>query len=397
MRPTAASQSEADFPAAERFIDDASSDPRFYSAGDGCRGRPTVHVYQGDRNRVHVGSNVSFGDDVAMFVGGNHRIDWVTTFGLREVFGLDDAFKGNPWSKGDIVVGDGARIGRGTKIMSGVTIGRGAVIRPFSVVVGDVGDDSIVEGCPAREMASADTRLPDENVRSGSSENQVRRVMSVGIDRLRRSAVGTLRGLIRRFRALATSSSNPAESPAVAPPNLTMGHATYFAPIVHSDAGKVAIGSYSSIPYDGEMALDGNEPVTQCVATGVDRSEPVPSRVEHIESRDISIGSDVWIGRGAKVIGGVTIGDGAVVAAYSVVTRDVRPYAIAAGNPAREVARRFDDETVEALLEIKWWTWPEAIVRDRVSDLCSTEVQSFVQQYRAAAKGSSESAPEAQQ
>jgi acetyltransferase-like isoleucine patch superfamily enzyme len=73
----------------------------------------------------------------------------------------------------------------------------------------------------------------------------------------------------------------------------------------------------------------------------------------------ITVGNDVWIGWGATILPGVTIGDGAVVGARSVVTRDVRPYAVVAGNPARELRRRFSDEQVEQLLEIAWWTWPD--------------------------------------
>ena len=72
---------------------------------------------------------------------------------------------------------------------------------------------------------------------------------------------------------------------------------------------------------------------------------------------DMVIGNDVWIGRMATILPGVTIGDGAIIGAHAVVSRDVRPYAVAVGNPAREVKRRFDDATVADLLEIRWWDW----------------------------------------
>ncbi|MCB1113643.1 MAG: CatB-related O-acetyltransferase [Chlamydiia bacterium] len=72
---------------------------------------------------------------------------------------------------------------------------------------------------------------------------------------------------------------------------------------------------------------------------------------------DIVVGNDVWIGYDAFIRGGVTIGDGAIVAAKSVVTKDVPPYAIVAGNPARVVKMRFDEETVKRLLDIAWWNW----------------------------------------
>lgn len=71
------------------------------------------------------------------------------------------------------------------------------------------------------------------------------------------------------------------------------------------------------------------------------------------------IGSDVWIGRGTIVLPGVNIGHGAVVGAGAVVTRDVAPYAIVAGNPARLIRHRFSPEIIEALLAIRWWDWPD--------------------------------------
>ena len=73
---------------------------------------------------------------------------------------------------------------------------------------------------------------------------------------------------------------------------------------------------------------------------------------------DIVIGNDVWIGYEAVILSGVTIGDGAIVAARSVVTRDVPPYTIVGGVPARPIRRRFDQETIDALLELRWWDWP---------------------------------------
>ncbi len=74
--------------------------------------------------------------------------------------------------------------------------------------------------------------------------------------------------------------------------------------------------------------------------------------------RDTVIGADVWIGREAMILPGVTIGAGAIVGAGAVVASDVRPYAVVVGNPAREIRRRFDDATVDALLALAWWDWP---------------------------------------
>ncbi|WP_407863698.1 CatB-related O-acetyltransferase [Phyllobacterium phragmitis] len=73
---------------------------------------------------------------------------------------------------------------------------------------------------------------------------------------------------------------------------------------------------------------------------------------------DTVVGNDAWIGMNATVMPGVTIGDGAVIATRSVVSRDVPPYAIVAGNPARVVKMRFDEATISRLLDIAWWNWP---------------------------------------
>ena len=78
---------------------------------------------------------------------------------------------------------------------------------------------------------------------------------------------------------------------------------------------------------------------------------------------DIVIGNDVWIGFEAAILSGVTIGDGAIVGARSVVTRDVPPYTIVGGTPARPIRRRFDGETIAALKRIRWWDWAEARIR----------------------------------
>lgn len=73
---------------------------------------------------------------------------------------------------------------------------------------------------------------------------------------------------------------------------------------------------------------------------------------------DIVIGNDVWIGRESIIMPGVKIGDGAIIAACSVVTKDVEPYSVVGGNPARFIKKRFNDELIELLLEFKWWDLP---------------------------------------
>jgi virginiamycin A acetyltransferase len=77
------------------------------------------------------------------------------------------------------------------------------------------------------------------------------------------------------------------------------------------------------------------------------------------------IGNDVWIGYKAVIMPGVQIGDGAIIAAMSLVTKDVEPYTIVGGNPAKTLRQRFPDETIKLLLEIAWWNWDiEKITRN---------------------------------
>ena len=93
---------------------------------------------------------------------------------------------------------------------------------------------------------------------------------------------------------------------------------------------------------------------------GIDKSEEASAW----DNRgDIVVGNDVWIGYEAVVMAGVTIGDGAIVASRAVVTRDVPPYAIVGGVPAKVIKYRFDPATVESLLAIKWWEWPAETIR----------------------------------
>ena len=92
-------------------------------------------------------------------------------------------------------------------------------------------------------------------------------------------------------------------------------------------------------------------------------------------SKETIIGNDVWIGIRAVILPGVTIGDGAVIGAGSIVTKNVGPYEIWAGNPARIIRKRFDEETIVKLLEMKWWDWTD----DELNEIgeCIKEIDNF--------------------
>lgn len=169
---------------------------------------------------------------------------------------------------------------------------------------------------------------------------------------------------------------------------VTRGRCTYGRPLVATypgDHARVTIGSFTSIAVD-VILMDGGDHRTDWVSTFPFRAQfglPGAYSDGHPTSRgDIHIGNDVWIGRGARIRSGITIGDGAVVGAYSIVTRNVRPYAIVAGNPAREIRRRFTDEQVEALQRIAWWEWPLERIRASVPELCGPDIDGFIARYR---------------
>lgn len=93
---------------------------------------------------------------------------------------------------------------------------------------------------------------------------------------------------------------------------------------------------------------------------------------------DIVIGNDVWIGYEAVIMPGVKIGDGAIVGTRAVVTKDVPPYTIVGGVPARPIRKRFEDETIEKLLKIKWWDWDKEKIEKNISVIQSGEIDKLL-------------------
>ena len=90
---------------------------------------------------------------------------------------------------------------------------------------------------------------------------------------------------------------------------------------------------------------------------------------------DIIIGNDVWIGYEAVILSGVTIGDGAIVAARAVVTRDVPPYAIVGGVPAKPIRQRFSNPDIAQLLELRWWDWPKEKIARTIDAIQSGDLE----------------------
>lgn len=93
---------------------------------------------------------------------------------------------------------------------------------------------------------------------------------------------------------------------------------------------------------------------------------------------NIIVGNDVWIGYGALILAGVTIGDGAVIAARAVVTKDVPPYTIVGGVPAREIKKRFDAAVIQQLLALSWWDWPIDKIRRCLPSITKGDVNALI-------------------
>lgn len=92
---------------------------------------------------------------------------------------------------------------------------------------------------------------------------------------------------------------------------------------------------------------------------------------------DTVVGNDVWIGMDATIMPGVTIGDGVIIGACSVVTKDVEPYTAVGGNPARPIRKRFDETTIAKLLEIRWWDWPLDTIKAKLDALMRADLDAL--------------------
>lgn len=178
-------------------------------------------------------------------------------------------------------------------------------------------------------------------------------------------------------------------------PNILVGRYSYYSGYYHGhgfddcaryllpDEGvdRLVIGSFSSIGTGAAFIMAGNQ------GHRTDWISTFPfywmSEVPAFEGAangyrpagDTVIGNDVWIGAEAIVMPGVTIGDGAVIGTRAVVTRDVEPYAIVAGNPARTIRQRFEARRVALLLEMRWWDWPEAHLKAAMPLMTSADVE----------------------
>lgn len=108
-------------------------------------------------------------------------------------------------------------------------------------------------------------------------------------------------------------------------------------------------------------------------------SEDIMAMFEDAQNRgDTVVGNDVWIGMNAMIMPGVKIGDGAIIGANSVVTKDIEPYTIVAGNPAKQVKKRFDEHTINTLLDIKWWDWSIEKIEKNIDVITGNDLDALI-------------------
>lgn len=166
-----------------------------------------------------------------------------------------------------------------------------------------------------------------------------------------------------------------------------IGEYTYGEPSVLSfSGGSLRIGRFCSIAHGVEIIMYGGDHHPQSPTTfPLDGHRPIRRPDESgARSFRVNIGNDVWLGHGCTIMPDITIGDGAIVGARAVVTSDVEPYAIVAGNPARVIRKRFTDEQIGALLDIRWWDWPIEKVDQFGALLLGLDIDAFIAAAKAA-------------
>ncbi|CAM1344436.1 CatB-related O-acetyltransferase [Tenacibaculum amylolyticum] len=176
-------------------------------------------------------------------------------------------------------------------------------------------------------------------------------------------------------------------------PNISVGDYTYYDDFenvenfeknvkYHFDFinDKLIIGKFCMIASDVKFIMNGANHLTDAFSTypfaifGNGWEEAMKDKT-YPNKGNITIGNDVWIGYNATIMAGVTIGDGAIIATNATVVKDVAPYSIVGGNPAKEIRKRFDAATIETLLEQQWWNWPIEKITENLQYLTNTKLE----------------------
>jgi virginiamycin A acetyltransferase len=179
-------------------------------------------------------------------------------------------------------------------------------------------------------------------------------------------------------------------------PNIIIGDYTYYDDFenvtnfeknvkYHFDfiGDKLIIGKFCMIASDVKFIMNGANHLTKSISSypfaifGEDWKDAMEGK-NYPNKGNTEIGNDVWIGFNSTIMPGVKIGDGAIIATNSTVTKNVAPYTIVGGNPAKEIKQRFSQEQIEKLLEIKWWNWEIEKITKNVKNLTSDSFENLI-------------------
>lgn len=180
-------------------------------------------------------------------------------------------------------------------------------------------------------------------------------------------------------------------------PNIIVGDYTYYDDFdnvenfeknvkYHFDfiGDKLMIGKFCMIASDVKFIMNGANHLTNAITSypfaifGKGWGKAMDGK-SYPQKGDINIGNDVWIGYNATIMAGVTIGDGAIIATNSTVVKDVEPYSIVGGNPAIEIKKRFSEDKITKLLELKWWDWKIEKITKNVQSLTGIDIAKIVE------------------
>jgi acetyltransferase-like isoleucine patch superfamily enzyme len=183
------------------------------------------------------------------------------------------------------------------------------------------------------------------------------------------------KNLLRLFKRRRKSRRAPIRD------RFAVGRGTYGEPTVveWGEQASLHVGAFCSIAREVTIILGGEHRVDWVTTYPfMNFRKSAEGIAGHPKTRgDVVIGNDVWIGYGATIMSGVRIGDGAVVGARALVTRDVPAYGIVGGNPAKLLRMRFPEETVRLLTQLAWWDWPDSDLDRAMPLLLSSDVESL--------------------
>ncbi len=165
-------------------------------------------------------------------------------------------------------------------------------------------------------------------------------------------------------------------------PQYEIGRGTYGSPeiITWQEGATLKIGAFCSIAEGVKFFLGGEHRVDWVTTYPFSFLWESGRHITgHPKTKgDVIVGNDVWIGAEAVIMSGVKIGDGAVVGARAVVTKNMEPYAIYAGNPARLVKKRFDEKTIQQLLALEWWNFTDEEIEQILPLMLNTDIRTFI-------------------